>query len=191
MIRWIPIVIFAGFLHTQAAWAQRSKALPDHATFQHAGSIGFVSAGFGYQLSRKTALTIHYGFVPKSRGGELNIVAGKILYNTYSFRISRNLTFDPFRAGLMLSYHFGREFRTRWPSYRYPEGYYWWKTSLRAHLVTQTSLTFQLEGKRVHSVTGYIEFNTNELYFISYLKNRHALSLADIIKAGYGVRINF
>lgn len=62
---------------------------------------------------------------------------------------------------------------------------------MRAHLVTETSLTVQLRGHAFHSLTGYIELNTNELYLISYFQNYRSLNLADIIKVGYGVRANF
>ena len=187
--------IFLGILiihlYSQVASAQRSRALPHFATVQHAGSIGYVSGGLGYNLSEKVSVSVHYGYVPKSRGGELNIIAGKLLYNTRTFRLSRCLKFDPFRPGVMLAYHIGSEFRTRWPSHRYPEGYYWWKTSLRAHLLGQTSLTLDLESRRIRAVTAYIEFNTNELYVISYFKNHHSLGLTDIIKVGYGIRATF
>lgn len=191
MSRWFSILIFAAFFNAQNSFGQRSGALPDFATLQHAGSIGFASGGLGYQISPRASISFHYGYVPKNRGGELNIAAVKFLYHTYSFQISRNLRFEPFQPGLMLSYHFGREFRSTWPSNRYPEGYYWWKTSLRAHLLWQTSLMLELRDKRIHSVTGYIEFNTNELYLISYFKNHRSLNLTDIIKVGYGLRVNF
>ena len=173
------------------ACAQRPASLPDFATLQYAGSIGVVSAGAGYHLSEKTSVSVHYGYVPSNRGGELHIIAAKLLFNTWSFRISERLRFDPLRLGAMVSYHLGGEFRSRWPSHRYPDGYYWWKTSMRAHIISETSLTLRLPNSRFHSVTGYAELNTNELYLISYLKNSHSLSLKDIIKVGYGVRLNF
>jgi hypothetical protein len=178
-------------LYSQRTAAQRSAVLPDFVSLQYAGSIGFVSGGLGYQLSKATSASIHYGYVPQNKGGALNIVAGKLVYNPYTIRISRNFRIDPIQPGIMISYHFGTEFRTNWPAHRYPEGYYWWKTSLRAHVLTQTSVSLALNDKRIHSLTGYIEFNTNELYLISYIKNHRALNLTDIIKVGYGLRAHF
>lgn len=189
-MRWIIILFLVTLFDTGIGWSQRSGALPDFATLQYAGSIGYVSGGLGYNLSKRASVSLHYGYVPENRGGKLNIVAAKLLFNTYSLRISDNLLFEPLRAGAMMSYHFGREFGSRWP-HRYPDGYYWWKTSVRAHLVTQTSLTIRLKNKGIHSLTGYIDLNTNELYLISYIQNRHSLSFRDIIKVGYGVRANF
>ena|SRR5687768_17228978 len=191
MIRWMMFLLFVVIADVQTAWSQRPKALPDFVTLQHAGSIGFASVGIGYQISKRSLLSVHYGYVPEIRGGELNIVAAKFLLNTWSLEISDRVQLNPLRFGLMTSYHFGREFRSRWPTHRYPDGYYWWKTSLRAHLLTETSLTVQLRRHAFHSLTGYIELNTNELYLISYFQNHRSLSLADIIKVGYGVRANF
>jgi len=176
------------------AWmtrAQRSRLLPDFVTLQYAGSIGFVSGGAGYQLTDRSLLSFHYGYVPEDKGGELNIVAAKLVFKTWTIRMSEGISFDPLQAGLMMSYHFGSEFRSRWPSHRYPDGYYWWKSSLHAHLVTQTSLTVQIRNGHVRSLTGFVDFNTNELYLISYMKNFHSLSFTDIIKVGYGIRANF
>jgi hypothetical protein len=191
MIRWILILLFVVVGDVQTAWSQRAKALPDFVTLQHAGSIGFASVGLGYQISKRSSASIHYGYVPENRGGELNIVAAKFLLNTWSLRISDRVQLDPLRFGVMMSYHFGKEFRSQWPAHRYPDGYYWWKTSMRAHLVSETSLTIQLRRRDFHSLTGYIELNTNELYLISYVQNYRSLSLADIIKVGYGIRANF
>lgn len=189
MARLTCLLLLVGMTITVSA--QRAAYAPDFASVQYAGSIGFISGGIGYDLSRRTAVSIHYGYVPKNRGGELHIVAAKLLVNTWSFRISERLQLDPLRVGAMVSYHLGSEFRSRWPSHRYPEGYYWWKTSLRAHLIAESSITLRLPASRFHSVTGYVDFNTNELYLISYLKNPHSLSLHDIIKVGYGVRLHF
>jgi hypothetical protein len=191
MLKAIPLLIVCLIADTQMASAQKRKFVPDFAVTQYAGSIGYASLGIGYRTSKRTSFSLHYGYVPQHKGGELNIAAAKFLVNTYTFRISEALQFEPFRFGAMVSYHFGREFRSSWPTQRYPDGYYWWKTSLRAHVVSQTSLTLHLNNARLHSLTAYIDFNTNELYLISYFQNHRALRLADIIKAGYGLRANF
>jgi hypothetical protein len=185
------LVLFAvtSALH---ASGQRSRYLPDHAGLQYAGSIGYVSAGAGYDVMRKSArMSFHYGFVPEAKGGRLNIVATKLAFKTMSFRLSERTRINPLDAGIMISYHFGSNFRSRWPNYRYPEGYYWWKTSLRAHLLVESFFTVDLKEKFFKSFTTYVEFNSNDLYIVSYLQNRSSLSLRDIVKIGYGVRMNF
>jgi hypothetical protein len=110
-----------------------------------------------------------------------------MVFNVYTIRISDNIILNPLDAGIMLSYHLGKEFNSRWPGHRYPDGYYWWKTSIRAHVVTQTSVTVKLNQARIRSLTFFTEFNTNELYLISLVQNRHSLKPSDVIKVGYGV----
>lgn len=62
---------------------------------------------------------------------------------------------------------------------------------MRFHLNTQTSFTYRLKSDRVQSVTGFVDLNVNELYLVSYVKNARSLSITDIVKVGYGVRLNF
>jgi len=186
----IGVIIF--LLFSIEAFSQDKRWQPDFATLQYAGSIGYLNIGAGYKvLKNKASLSLHYGYVPESKGGELNVLAARVLFDTYTFRISDKLQFDPLSAGLMVSYHFGSEFRSRWPAHRYPEGYYWWRTSLRAHLNTQTSLTHKLSGKTLKSLTYYLDLNANELYLASYFQNRKSLNLSEIVKVGYGIRATF
>lgn len=184
-------VLFIALLTTSTVSAQQAGLTPDFATSQYAGSIGFISGGVGYDVLKRHQLSLHYGHVPEKLGGPLHIVAANLMFNISSLRISDQVMISPFNAGVMVSYHFGSQFKSRWPSHRYPDGYYWWKTSLRAHLATETSITFNFREQRIRSVTGFVSFNTNELYLISFLKNTRSLSLADIIKVGYGVRVRF
>jgi len=56
----------------------------------------------------------------------------------------------------------------------------------------ENSVTYQFpKDHRFHSATGYIEFNTNELYFVSFVQNIRSVSLWDIMKIGTGVRLTF
>lgn len=191
----IIVVVLALWVPFRTALSQAVKTdhwfVPDHGYVQYAGSIGLASVGIGYDVFRKHRLSVHYGHVPPGQGGGLNIMASKLVFNLYSIRLSDAVTLNPLDAGVMLSYHFGEQFHSRWPKYRYPEGYYWWRTSLRAHLLTQTSVTFELKDKQFHSLTAYVELNTNELYLITYLKNLHALTPFDVFKVGVGVRIRW
>jgi hypothetical protein len=188
-MRWLALFIV--LLTTSYVWAQQPGLTPDFGTIQYAGSIGFISGGVGYDVFKRHQLSLHYGHVPERLGGPLHIVATRLMFNISSLRISEHVMISPFNAGVMVSYHFGSQFKSRWPSHRYPEGYYWWKTSLRAHLAAETSITLSLKEQRVQSVTAFVAFNTNELYLISFLKNTRSLGLADIIKVGYGMRVRF
>jgi hypothetical protein len=173
--------------------SQQRGLRPDFVTLQYAGSIGYVSAGTGYDIFKgKSRISGHYGVVPTSKGGPLNILTAKIFFKPKVFRVKNHITINPLDIGLMVSYHFGRNFESRWPDELTPKGYYWWPTALRAHLATETSVTYRFQEKQwLHALTGYIEFNTNELYLVSYIQNTGALQLSDIIKVGGGLRITF
>lgn len=164
------------------------KVTPHYLTTQYAGSIGYFSYGIGYKLDTKSMLSVHYGHVPSSKGGKLDILALKYSYSPLSLNPSAKLVVQPINIGFMGSYHHGSNFHTRWPS-RYPEGYYWWIPSLKFHMITETAITFNLTNGIFKSISGYIEFNSNGLYVISYVLNANSLRLTDIIKTGIGVRV--
>lgn len=184
------IVSMAVFVSAQA---QKHGAIPDFGVVQYAGSIGYFSVGAGYDIFKdKGRMSLHYGYTPPAKGGPLNIIATKFFYEPFIINITDKVVLQPADIGLMISYHAGNNFSTSWPSHRYPEGYYWWKTSLRLHLALESSFTLIFDDKSFFKkFTGYAEFNTNELYVVSYVTNSHALSFADIIKIGIGARLNF
>lgn len=188
------MILFCLCLLTSGLYAQEKegKFVPDFVTIQYAGSIGFINAGAGYSIFRGRAITsFHYGVVPATKGGELHIVAGKLLFNTMRFKLSERVMLDPLDAGIMISYHFGSPFASSWPDHRYPEGYYWWKTSVRAHLNTQSSITVRLKDKAIHSLSVYADYNISELYLVSIFQNRRSLRPGEVIKAGFGIRATF
>lgn len=190
MRRILLIILATSFF--DSSQAQENKYVPDFVTMQYAGSIGFLSLGAGYEVfGDKAMVSLQYGYVPETKGGQLNIISGRLLFKTGTVRVSPRTSFAPLSAGMIISYHFGSEFRSRWPGHRYPDGYYWWRTSMRFHLNTQTSFTYRLKSDRVQSVTGFVDLNVNELYLVSYVKNARSLSITDIVKVGYGVRLNF
>jgi hypothetical protein len=54
----------------QIGLSQQHRAIPDYATLQYAGSIGFFSAGVGYNVFRKHRVSIHYGMFPGTVVGD-------------------------------------------------------------------------------------------------------------------------
>jgi hypothetical protein len=182
------------FLISFTSRAQRKySAIPDFVTVQYAGSIGYFSAGVGYHVFKnKARFSTHYGVVPVNKGGHLNVVSTKFFFKPITLTIWNRVRMNPIDIGLMGSFHFGDEFETRWPEGVHPKGYYWWHPALRAHLAMESSVTYEFKkGHRLTSVTGYIEFNTNELYFVSFIQNMETVSLWDIVKIGTGARITF
>ena len=171
--------------------------VPTSALLQHAGSIGFFSVGVGYKLNDggKSTLDIGYGYVPAKYGGDLNIISAKFIYRPYGIKIRNWGTLYPTNAGAFLTYHAGSEFDSKWDDDDYPKGYYWWSTAFRPHIALSTE--FKLDAKNllptqgIKAISLYSEFNTNELYAISYFQNPRDLDLTEIFKLGIGVRIEF
>lgn len=171
----------------------KNWALPDFGVIQYAGSIGYFSAGLGYDVFKsKARFSTHFGYVPKKQGGNLNVLAIKLLFKPVSLRLGNRLQMNPVDFGLMGSYHYGDNFETRWPEGVHPKGYYWWNPALRAHLAMETSVTYEFRKEfAFRSIMGYLEFNTNELYFISLIQNIKTVNAWDVIKIGAGTRVNF
>jgi opacity protein-like surface antigen len=178
-------------LASNVIFAQRSNVLiPDFAVAQYAGSIGYASIGFGYSVSEKSRLSLHYGKVPACKGGPLDIIAAKFFCSPYTLSPSATILIKPVDLGFMVTYHFGDNFYTLWLD-RYPDGYYWWSSSTRFHLALESAVTYLLPNSFFKSITGYVEFNTNDLYMVSFVLNHKTIGFLDIVKAGAGVRIKF
>lgn len=167
-------------------------AIPDFATFQHEGSIGFVSTGLGYDVLKSNArFSTHFGIVPLKHGGMVNVVSMKLFFKTATLTVWNRLRLNPFDVGVMGSFHYG-DFEAQSPDGLRSKGYYWWHPALRAHLGMESSLSFHFKKDHpLQSVTAYIEFNTNERYFISFIQNIKTVSVWDVVKIGTGGRIHF
>jgi hypothetical protein len=194
MIRAVALVLFS-ILSVSSVVAQEKAhwAIPDFFAIQHAGSIGFFSAGVGYDVfDSKARFSTHFGTVPFNRGGTLNVLSTKLFFKPTTITVWNRVKFNPVDVGVMVSYHYGDDFESNWPEGVHPKGYYWWHPALRAHLGMESSLTYECKkGHAFKSVTGYIEFNTNELYLVSFVQNMKTVKVWDIIRIGAGARIHF
>lgn len=183
---------------TSAVMAQFPQGLiPKSALSQYAGSIGFFSAGVGYELFKndRGSLDFMYGFVPKNRGGRLHIATVKFAYRPFEVRLNDWAKLYPVNPGAFLSYHFGPRFDFQWDKDTYEKGYYWWSTALRPHISLGTEVKIDARkvapALKIKSLSLYSEFNTNELYLVSYYQNAGTLSVTDIFKLGFGLRVAF
>lgn len=189
---WVLCLLLIGAA-AHVCHSQTKKSIhPDFVTAQYAGSTGWISFGAGYNLFKDHArVGIQYGFVPEDKGGKLQILSTSLFYKPYVLYLSEKIEFNPLDVGVKVGYHFGDQFYMDWPS-RFPKGYYWWKSALRLHLATETSVTYKPKGNgRVKALTAYLELNSSDLYLVSYFQNLKSLSLPDIFKAGVGLRVAF
>ena len=192
--------LLIGYQHSFAQSENQEKHhwyVPTSAVLQHAGSIGFFSTGVGYKLnnSGKSTLDLLYGFVPAKFGGDLNVVSAKFAWRPFKINMKDWAQIHPANPRFFLSYHAGGDFDSRWDDDEYPDGYYWWSTAFRPHLSLSTEIKFNtkklLPNLKIKSISLYSEFNTNELYAISYFQNHHDLDITGIFKLGIGTRVEF
>jgi hypothetical protein len=186
MKAWIVTVIF--FLNVPGIYAQRLRALlPDYGKAQFAGSIGFVSAGAGYEfLNNHVNAELLYGYVPAHYGGPLNIATGRIILNPVNLRITPSVSLTLLNLSGFVTYHFGDQFYVKLPSYYY-EGYYKWSSAIRYHVGFGSMVSYK-STKSGHGFALYYELTTNDLY-IKSLRANSSLTFEDILSLGVGVKI--
>lgn len=176
------------------AHSQRAiRLIPDFATVQCYGSIGYFSAGAGYEVLRsKARLSVHYGIVPKIQEATLSTVSAKFFFKPTTLTIWNRVRMNPVDIGFTGSYHFSGDIQKQIPEGAYYKGYYWWHPALRVHFGMESSVTYEFpKGHSFKSITGYIEFNTNEHYFLNFIQNINRVHLGDVVKIGTGARLFF
>ena len=177
-------------LRAQKFW---NKLIPDDVNLQYAGSIGFLSAGAGYDLwNEKAALSVHVGYVPESLGGELTIVSAKFHYKPWKFKVKDKFVIYPFNPVFFPSYTLGQNFDFKFEKPQYREGYYFWSSALRIHLGASAEVkVLSTPESKIKSFSIYTETNTNDLYALSWFKNRTSVPFYKMFRLGYGVKMAF
>lgn len=187
----ISIFFVVQQVHAQDSFFGRLK--PDEVNIQYAGSIGFLSAGAGYHFFKeKTTLSFHVGYVPEKLGGEMTIVAVKFEYKPFAIKIKDKIIIHPINPSIFPSYTLGQNFDFRFEKPQYRKGYYFWSSALRLHLAFGSEVKLLTnKTSKIKALSLYAEANTNDLYMISWFKNRNLVAFRDIFKMGYGVRMYF
>lgn len=159
--------------------------IPDSFVLQYAGSIGFLSAGGGYDIfHKKASVDLLFGYLPGTIGGhDLETITLKFTASPWKIRAGKT-TIYPFSTGTYFTYTMGGRYSSDLPSW-YPDGYYWWSEAVRANIF--------IGGKVRHKIhdsvwEGYYEIGTNELKLVSYAQNTGYLTVWDILHAGVGMR---
>lgn len=166
---------------------------PDFAGVQYAGSLGYFSVGAGYDLFKKTTISLNYGYVPEQKGGKMHILALKLEYKPLKIPIGTKLMLQPFNPGIFATYTFDKELSFKFTSPQYPKNYYFWSEALRKHIFANSEIKLinPLNNKKIQAVGLYIEANTNDIYLISWFENRTTIPFTDIFKLGYGLKVYF
>lgn len=169
------------------------RIIPTHVKAQYAGSMGLISAGFGWDYGRKCRweTDLMVGLVPRYASGRAHATLTlKQNYIPWSLYASDRFSFDPLYGGIYLNTIFGHEFWGRQPG-RYPSGYYWFSTKLRTHIFWGCRATWHPSVRRnywIKGVTLFFEVNTCDLYIVRAVGNDY-LHPHDIIGFSVGVKL--
>lgn len=166
---------------------------PNHINLQYAGSIGFLSLGAGYDLfNEKAELSFHIGYVPESLGGELTMAAIKFHYKPFNIPVGDKILIKPFNPVFFPSYTIGENFDLQFDAPQYRKGYYFWSSALRLHLGASTEIKLlNKPNSKIKDLSIYAEANTNDLYAISWFRNRTSSPFYKMFRLGYGVKVHF
>lgn len=193
MIRAVLIALILSFCGV-TTFAQENESrwyVPDHYKLQFAGRIGFLSVGAGYLHGKgKLETDLHAGYVPKSIGGDyIETITVKSTFFPWNNELGSGYSIRPFSVGLYLSYSFGSEFDTILPDV-YPDGYYWWATSLRFGGYLGGSISKDLPNSGLfQNITLYYELGTYDLLFLSYIQNLETIRIYDITSLALGIKL--
>lgn len=172
-----------------------SRLTPRYAKIQFAGSMGFLSAGTGwdYGKNRQWETDVLFGFVPKYSTEYVKAtVTVKQNFIPWSVKTTDRIIFKPFSTGLYVNTIIGEEFWRAEPS-KYPNGYYDFSTKLRLNVFVGQSWEYRFAPSMkvfCKSITFFYEFSTNELYLIGSASNKY-LKLKDIVGLSLGAKFQF
>jgi hypothetical protein len=187
------VLPFTSFAQDSLETEGRKWFVPDHIKLQFAGNIGFISGGPGYLSRNKTLETdVLFGFLPQKYGGDALItITAKTTYSPWRIPLKNQYYIAPFSLGAYLSYTFGPQFDSKWPSY-YPSGYYWWATSFRPGAYVGGKIGREaIVSKKRRGLELYYELGSYDLLMISYVQNTKYLKLSDIVSLSLGVKMAF
>lgn len=191
--RWLlAVALLVGFLRVEAqndSSRSKGKWLPDHSKLQFAGGIGLLSVGAGYKTKKdKLHGDLYYGYTPESVGG-LHIHALTAKATWFPLKNINHKTFQvrPLTAGLLVNYTFGKQYFGFTPE-NYPYNYYDFPTALHVGAFIGGQVNKKISSRRgVKRLGLYYELGTFDREVISYVRNRKALSVTDILNLGVGV----
>ena len=186
----IQLAILLLLLSPYAVYSQEHYFSPYQAKLQYAGSIGFLSVGFGRTFFREKLETdLFVGYLPERIGGDrIWTTALKTTFLPFKPVPLKSLDWQPLRTGLQLSYTFGDEYFIFEHHDKYRKGYYGFPTAVHLYL----HLGGQVDFARVEKLKRlglYYEVNSSAEYLISYIQNPRYLGPGKIFNLALGMRV--
>ncbi len=155
--------------------------IPGQYKLQYAGSIGFMSIGFGFAISPTYQPALFIGYLSENFGGSKNSVVSISLKNSFYF--TKEPVFKYFKPYGGLSINWGNTNNTfnRLPDY-YPKEYYF-QNKIHFAPFLGGELRFDINQRYFHGFGVYTEFSAFDAYLLEairtkYVKPHMALSMA-------------
>ncbi|KAA3440002.1 hypothetical protein [Rufibacter hautae] len=165
---------------------------PDYVVAQHAGLIGILAAGVGYDFGKhdRTNAELMYGFTPNyGFKNTTHTFTTRVYYQSHPKPLFKGFQISWIRAGAGISMTIGEQFETFFPKH-YPEGYYIWPTATRILPFVGSSLGREFGGKkRPHYGELYGEIGTSDVMIVDKYRNK-GISVPDILNLAIGVRLS-
>jgi len=187
------VVIGLFIFHTVHAQDSTKHTLwPQHIKVQFAGGIGLFSVGAGWSNKRQWFEgDIFYDYVPKSIGGvAIHSFTGKATFYPLPSFGKKKIQLRLLSAGLLINYTLGKQYFGFTPA-NYPYDYYGFPTSLHSGAFLGGEISRKLGRKGIRKAGLYYEVISFDKELISYLNNRNALTISDIINLGIGLKLEF
>lgn len=153
------------------------RLIPTQASLQYAGSIGLMSAGWGWHYGKgqhwETDMLI--GIVPRYHTEKFHTTFTiKQRYVPWHCMVSHRWTIEPLTAGVFFNTISGDDFWRSLPD-KYPKHYYGFSTKVRANIFLGQRLRYNIpRSKRLahQAVSFYYELSSCDLYIVSKATNK-------------------
>lgn len=153
------------------------RLIPTQASLQYAGSIGLMSAGWGwhYGKGQHWETDILIGVVPRYHTEKFHTTFTiKQRYVPWHCMVSHRWTIEPLTVGVFFNTISGDDFWRSLPD-KYPKHYYGFSTKVRANIFWGQRLRYNIpRSKRLahQAVSFYYELSSCDLYIVSKATNK-------------------
>lgn len=167
---------------------RRPWYVPDRATFQLAGQIGFLSSGVGWELgSPRVALELFLGWAPTA-GEDIYAVTGKVSLVPWHVHVARRTRIEPLRIAAQATYTLGSQYFLGQPGH-YPSGYYDLPTAMHFGVAAGGSVVRTL--RRGREVGVYYELVAMPTMLHAWWQNPRVVDARDVVSLALGTIVRF